>query len=944
MGRKRCSALTVTMMLLWLSIFPLISGCTSSEKETGYTVSEWLDKVEDTFNMNYYTTEEPLIQTVMRDNEWFDTIQTAAEWGLVSADQQLDFNGALTKDLCLNTLNSAAVMPDGSKAIGDSFLTGAGSDSLTKEQADEALAAAYDKWINFSFNGENFDKSVVHDNVINFGGLSDEVSKLNSLSPADYRIKYSGDTNLFTNGKYSDNTVKTFIFYNKDAVKNIEAGSVLSMPANEFIPVDYAVVVDSVTENDDGTVSVLTHNAEAKEVYDTYEFRKSGPVDFSEAVFYTPDGQKMSWSDGYVVPPEDMTYDSDMVYDIYDYDGGNYTYSERKSGRELNNMLYTGGTQKLMNSGRGGETRNMSLGAMAGLGYKLGNGLKISASSKINSQGDVELTIKGSYKVEDGDGSITVEFSDTVGLSLDADGKISFAWDWPPIKIDRAYLKVTSKNELKIKFAVGLKKDGDIHSSKDDITISEDTKNKLKKVYDGFTELMQDNKKAGQLASKCGCDIFNLALPDGFWFKVRLYVNLEGELEIGVTSESSIGVQYVPEKKKFIPIRDSKITPEISLEAKVEVTLGFALTWDLLKKTIADVEFEAGVGVKLSSKIYEYNEATGGLEATCGLLGLFVANTNNINGTNQGISLAMANTIADVVTSPSGDMFRSCTELEVYPIARLNLCTDQSVIGEYFFSASIDFSEAIAALIPVFNPKWHWESDMGWVDECTRGVAGGYDIKTGKDLTFSPEYDTITLAVGEDFSGLKIGTMPKGIKVEDVVISSEDKSVVSAENLMTSSGKNPEEKQLIKFSVTLLGLESESAVFYKDLRTEDGDQFKITGIADGVTKLTVIAGGQSRTINVVVGNGGIEESEANKFIIDNTYIDLKKGGKASVKVTAAPAGYNISSLSFSSSNPAVATVDNFGNITANDQIGSAMIYISTNDGKYNAVCLVTVSS
>lgn len=925
---KRNVVLTVVLTMLWLSVFPLINGCKNSADMSGenyYTITEWLDRVENVFSMDYYVEEEPLIQTVMRDNENFDIIQVAAEWGLISAEQELDFDSRLTKELCADTLMTATnfdsdasvEIDDASKvnptyldnveaAVDKGFLSLDGGkfkpdQKMTKDEADTALLMAYDQWINFSFEGECFDKSVVYDNVINLGGLSDEVTPAEPITLSDYHIDYSGDTNFFTNGDFQDNTIKTITFA-KDSAPSMEAGSVLSFPADDFMPQSYAVVVDSIIENNDGTITVNTHNAQPEDVYEVYEARQSGDIDFSKAAFYTPNGQKIEWSDN-ITETEELAYIPDNTYGVYDYKDGVYTLIGYKSGTVLNNEVRA---EKLNASASGGAT------------VDLGGGVKLTLSKKLSS-GSSELTAKMSFKKEDKTKgtSVTFEFTNVLKMTLDSDVKVSW---WLPFKLDRAYLKLGQTQTSSFKVIVKAQ-EGDSNDLK---------KSDLESVYNELVKIMNTGKYSGQaVGAAVSKDLVNIALGNGFHFKLRINVSLEGEIELKTVITNNVGFEYT-KKDKMRAIKESSIKPEIALNAKLEVTLGAALTWDVLGKTVADLELAAGPGVKLSSKIYEYNEATGALNAECALTGLYVANATG-SATLGNVSMGMAHML-------SQDDLRSCTELKIYTVVKLTLCTNKSLIGKYIWSAELDLSD-------IFPSKtWHWESDMGAVDACTRGVDAGYDIKTGEELILSPPgLKKMVIAVGEENTSLKIDTLPKGVKVEDVKLAIEDKSVLSAENLMTSAGKNPEEKKAaFKISSKITGTDISSTVYYKENSPDDKEQFKLVGLSDGVTKLTITAGSYSKTIDVIVGNGGIELVSEGRFVIDNTTMNLSAGEKSRITVVSAPEGYDLSQVTFTSDNTSIVSVDAFGNITAKDKTGSAIVSVSTNDGKYSAICLVNV--
>ncbi len=72
-------------------------------------------------------------------------------------------------------------------------------------------------------------------------------------------------------------------------------------------------------------------------------------------------------------------------------------------------------------------------------------------------------------------------------------------------------------------------------------------------------------------------------------------------------------------------------------------------------------------------------------------------------------------------------------------------------------------------------------------------------------------------------------------------------------------------------------------------------------------------------------------------------LTLSPDGTSSLTLSALPFGADIPSVTWSSSNPNVATVDDQGNVVAVGE-GSSIITATTSDGKFSATCTVTVDS
>ncbi len=925
---KRFTSMTLAFIMLLLCAVPLISGCKGTSEKDAYSVTQWLDMVENSFNMEYYTESEPIIQSVFKNDPNYDTVQIAAEWGLISPEDNLDFASYVTREFCADTLVTAMNFTDpASVEIADSdkvnplyidnvkiavnegvFALDGGKfnpqKELTKAEADAALAAAYDKWINFSFNGECFDKSIVKDNVVNLGSLDEGVAPIQSF---DYKVDYSGSMDFFdAEGNYIDDTIKTITF-SKDSMPDISEGSVLTMPADDVVPVDYAVVVDSITENPDGTVTVNTHNAELEDVFEKLEKRFSGDVDFVNASYFTPDGQRIILSDEEGVDLSPNNTSDRLTMKLSDNPA-----HEQTDPMALQNMqrVYSfddNGGYKF----DGFQPKNMAnLKKGKGGTFDLGNGVKVTINPKLTDDG-VKLDVKMSYK-HSKDGS-TVEVIATASLKAG----LEFDLDAGFIYVHRALCKLNMKEAFGVKFLV-------------DVDYSASLYDHLEEAYKEFVSEMSRMSSASSAAANiCSRKILTVALGGGFNFEVRLYIKADGELSIGIEFNQAVGFEYVNgELRKILEVKSPDI--DISLSAKLEVTLGFALSWKAFGFTVADLEFEAGEGMKLNSRCYEYDNTTGTIVSECGLKGAVFTpgQTPTFDGS--------ANiTGVFKIDNPN---IQVCTELELYPIAKINICTKKSFIGK-FCSYSADVSDSI----PIARKKWHFESDNGAVDSCTRGVTESFGIEQGDDLTLNlNNLNSLVLSVGEEYTNLKVATLPKGVTKNDVKIKSGDNKILKAENLMTiNTGNSAMDKMLV--SIVNLATGQAGSVYYKEIPKSDADQFKLTGLADGKTSLTISAGQYSKTIEVIVGNGGLVNIPTGRFSIKNSTINLNGGESSKMEIESLPEGYDMSRIGFVSSDPDIAAVDASGNITANNANGSTIITASTDDGLYNVSCLVIVS-
>lgn len=118
----------------------------------------------------------------------------------------------------------------------------------------------------------------------------------------------------------------------------------------------------------------------------------------------------------------------------------------------------------------------------------------------------------------------------------------------------------------------------------------------------------------------------------------------------------------------------------------------------------------------------------------------------------------------------------------------------------------------------------------------------------------------------------------------------------------------------------------------------------VTGkaVGDAVITATTLDGAKTSTCTVKVTNDNIPKVSVTGVTLSNTSLDLSKGNSIEVVATVAPSNATDKSITWESSNAAVATV-NKGVVTAVSN-GTAIIKAITVDGKISASCNVNVTT
>lgn len=900
---KRIISAFLSCTLLLTVVLPSLSGCSGASNK--YTVGEWLRKVNEMFSLSYFTQAEPLVNGVSEDDEYFAAVQIAADWGVIDEGSTIKTSAEITREFCADTLvramnfdyDTAPDIKDADKlscartvgiALNEGIMTldGSGkfnpSKKVSKTDADIALLTAYDKWINLSYEGDEYFEAEVKEGVVNLGGLDSDLSPV-SCTPDDYTVSYSKTTLTFNdNGQIVDDIDKTITFKNASSLPaGITTGSVLTLPADEVMPTSYCVIVDGITNNADGSVSLKVHNGELFDAYETISVKQSDELDFSQAVIYDAEGNRLELTEDTSV--EDMLFgDGETAYNDGLYHPTAHQFMDTKSSKKYSTTI--------------------KLGDMLSL--------KLSVDDKgVSTKTTVKSGVEGLTFVHDGA---------LKNFKFETDLKLG----WFSVKKLRFVTSCDTSN----KFTVSAKaeKKSELKMEKEDL-------------YNLYQQVTQDSAASKSMYSKAGSAfttrLCTVVIPTGTGIDATLFINgrltLTGEIYISIETADKFGVELVKGKLRDVRSHEQKV--DYGMEAKAEATLYAAAGISALGCIAADAGVEIGVGAKASSKLYQMNSATETTVAECAMPVCFLPVP--LAGGANSCAVGHDYTLTDDICV--------CTDFKVYPIVKIVLCSDSSLVGKWI--AKLEFN--VLGEEDAFISK-HWEVDNGVIDQirevdkCSREAQSGYNIETGKELTLS--HTSLPISIGEDniCNDLKVVTIPKGYKVTDLVMTSEDDSIASVENLLKLEKKETKKEKL---KLTFLGGAVETT-YYQDL-TEAGDEnhTALTGKTDGVTMITVATkdGKYSAQVKVVVGNGGFGDAVIGSFLPKVYAYSLDPGATAKIEIGALPKDITAADIQYTSRDTAVATVSASGLITAVGD-GVTTIDITTTDGNYKASVSVFV--
>lgn len=926
---KRIISAFLSCTLLLTVVLPSLSGCSGASNK--YTVGEWLRKVNEMFSLSYFTQAEPLVNGVSEDDEYFAAVQIAADWGVIDEGSTIKTSAEITREFCADTLvramnfdyDTAPDIKDADKlscartvgiALNEGIMTldGSGkfnpSKKVSKTDADIALLTAYDKWINLSYEGDEYFEAEVKEGVVNLGGLDSDLSPV-SCTPDDYSVSYSKTTLTFDdNGQIVDDIDKTITFKNASSLPaGITTGSVLTLPADEVMPSMYGVVVTEIVTNADGSVTLSTKSAELGEIFDNFSSRNSMSIDFSNAIFYDMEGNRLD------IP---VNNSADMIYkgsseDVLDCSNDTYQVG-KKNGNTINV----------------GDLFECTFSVEHG-------GLKAVTTLK-----DAKSTIKFTHtavmdnlKIEESDDIQFTEDLKVFGHEVNIFGyKLQkFA---PKVNEFRFSASFDTHQTYSIDAGLSAK-----YSSKKDSSSSSD--GDLKQLYSDIqSEYQEKNGILSPCASDMSTRLMFCTIPG--WvispsFVLRANLSLDGNITYSLSTAEQMGVEYL--NGNIRPIQEHRTTDRsLSVEARAELTVSGDFGIALGTYELANVGLEGGVGVYGKSRMYEVNPSTDSVLSEC-YLPVCYDSVPLSSGTGQ----SEENSNAYANRYSIGENIKSCTTVKVYPILRIHaLKYGDTLLGMVCRGFDNEIFGEDDAFINI-----HYENDNGMVESCTRELETGVEIQEGKDLTLNVE--ALSIGIGEDqvCHDLKVVTIPKGYKATDLVVTSEDESIAVGEFILEQSQK---EKAKAPWKLIAAGDLAAAAQAIMDMNMKyieyggtNCDHTALTGKTDGVTMITVATkdGKYSAQVKVVVGNGGFGDAVIGSFLPKVYAYSLDPGATAKIEIGALPKDITAADIQYTSRDTAVATVSASGLITAVGD-GVTTIDITTTDGNYKASVSVFV--
>lgn len=545
---RRFIAEMVMIFLVLTGVLPL-AGCGA---EAGNTVSwgQWLTMLDNAFGMESYTMETPYFNSVDSQNPYFAAVQTAAEWDVISPEEEMDVNGSITWREVMVTLVNAG-----------NFIAADASEEEKLKYAKEYFYTEFrDYWL---------DRDITEDKAIFLLGIAQEQWAGLKYDHVIENITYKEAVKDFTREErcITDYTVleNGVIAIPLEHAVDIQQGDVYVLPPNEQSMGISAYQAERVYSDDHFLfIQNKSEELQLEDIAENLFVEESYMPTMENTVIYDGNGNLLSV--GSSVSP----YVVSRLSNSSEY--------------EISDLVYRSGNTTLVNTASPKVSHTFTIdGCEVSLEYKLNGAFDMKAS--VTSENILKSKNQGSLKLE---GSVEIS-------KLEVTNKI----DWGFFKLKSALLKLDyeQKGKLSVSYKgtpidklVAPKNNGNGHF----------WSNFTRAIKSGF----KDKDAKGAKTIKIGSmDIYSIGIAR-VCLDINLKLSVDGSLSIEVTEKGSKGLEYRDGNLRNINISDKSAT--LNLKGKLEFGIGIGpgLYTIGLKKQIIGLEVFGGVGGLASATMH----------------------------------------------------------------------------------------------------------------------------------------------------------------------------------------------------------------------------------------------------------------------------------------------------------------------------------------------------
>lgn len=308
----------------------------------------------------------------------------------------------------------------------------------------------------------------------------------------------------------------------------------------------------------------------------------------------------------------------------------------------------------------------------------------------------------------------------------------------------------------------------------------------------------------------------------------------------------------------------------------------------------------------------------------------WASNNNDVatvsNGVVTPVGVGSAEITATVKESASSSVTyeAKCTVTVKEPV-KLELSAEKTVLSlneSVNITYTLTGTDAAAILADTANLTLDWKSSASTIISVdSNGTATALAVGDA----------TITLTINGKYSAsIDLEAHTSVVSVEDVTLTPASTTLATGETVQLVATITPADAT--NTEVTWSTTDEEIAsVSTTGLVT--------AGTKSGTATITVETVDGNKTANAeIIVNNAVQGISLNK----NT-LSLTAGNSEQLVATITPEYATNKSVTWSSSKPTVADVDQDGNVTAKDKAGTAVITVTTADGNFSAECTVTVT-
>ena len=922
---KRWVSLFVACAIMFTTVATLFTGCSIiAEAKNTMLNSEWLYLINQKFGFNEYSQNDPYVSNITPENEYFDDVQIAYEYSVLPTGYTaLKLDDELTREFCAITLSGAIyiandkeinigdynslMFPESVKTVINEKIMSLDENGnfnpqkvVSYSDAIVALDAAYNSWAFHRF--DTVVDYTLSDNVVDLGGLStiytyeDSVEVINydsngnSTTTTEVRTEYAVDNNFIEQQRkwLSDNNFE----YNKElglvtiddiSDKNINEGSVLTIPDSLEYPTGLYLKVNRIGQNQDGKYELEVSPAAIDDVFDgDVNIALTKQIDFSKCVIYDADGNVLS--------------------------EGKYSNENEETATNMS-FMNTAATLSMK------QESKISLpdGLEAKLTAKDGS-ITLSVANKVKKSGGSKT-----YTNETDSTEFSVEFKNMVCNACEIE-KIKFFGKDTDIINPNGYHKLSLSYDTVVKGSLSYKWEDDTDKDKNSIGLI--MSGQLKK---SLKQTTLNNKKIAAIP---------VYLFPGVAVELDLYmsVSLEGEVTFSFGfSDGAIVFESRKMKPSFSASMGKLASKSVSGSIKAEIAPQLNLCLAIVNVDVIDIEGKVGVGLKIEAKLTEvYDDHTA------------VSDSKELDVGTAAACMNLLNEPQKSADDESQILF--CLDTRVYGILDFTFCSDKSIVGKALKlfgvkEMKIKIWDEDSKKLVHMHLEGGTDTSFAVVPKCTLSDRIDGLIEHGDNLEISPLED-VTLEVGET-KIIDITMLPQ--TKHKYYLTSDLETLVESEKIaICSIAPENEDNSKIKFKWG----DAIKKLTGKKTDEDELDKIKITGIAEGATHIIVRTKDNMYSIplTVTVVPKEVEIKEYMIPTIESFFASTTVGNTTSINILKVPEGQTMDNVFWESDDESIAYVDRLTGEITGVSSGECTVkaYISgyEDSGVY---CLVSIS-